>query len=87
MIYSVVVTSQGKETPLKVGKKALTLGLDGPDLNYVPFSDMIIVHSGTVDLGSSKTIYFTSPSNPAEYWIVCTFHVHAYTMRTKLIVK
>ncbi len=87
MIHNVVVTNQGKETPLKVGEMALGLGLEGPDLNYVPFSDMVLAHSGTVGPEDSETIYFTSPSEPGEYWIVCTFPGHAFTMRTKLIVK
>jgi azurin len=87
MIHNVVVTKQGKETPLKVGEIALSLGLDGPDYNYVPFSDLVIAHSGTVGPDDSETIYFTSPKEPGEYWIVCTFPGHAFTMRTKLIVK
>ncbi|GAB1855384.1 hypothetical protein MHTCC0001_02180 [Flavobacteriaceae bacterium MHTCC 0001] len=87
MIHNVVVTKQGEETPLKVGEMALGLGLDGPNLNYVPFSDLVIAHSGTVGPEDSETIYFMSPSEPGEYWIVCTFPGHAFTMRTKLIVK
>jgi len=87
MIHNVVITKQGKETPLKIGEMALKLGLDGPDLNYVPFSDLVIAHSGTVGPEDKETIYFTSPSEAGEYWIVCTFPGHAYTMRTKLIVK
>ncbi|APZ46089.1 large, multifunctional secreted protein [Polaribacter reichenbachii] len=87
MIHNIVITKQGKETPLKVGEMALKLGLDGPDLNYVPFSDLVIAHSGTVGPEGSETIYFTSPSKAGEYWIVCTFPGHSFTMRTKLIVK
>ncbi len=87
MIHNVVVTKRGEETPLKVGEMALNLGLDGADLNYVPFSDLVLAHSGTVGPEGSETIYFTSPSEPGEYWIVCTFPGHAFTMRTKLIVK
>ncbi|GAA4234541.1 hypothetical protein GCM10022291_14190 [Postechiella marina] len=87
MIHNVVVTKQGKETPLKVGEMALKLGLEGPDLNYVPFSDLVLAHSGTVGPEGTETIYFTSPSEPGEYWIVCTFPGHSFTMRTKLIVK
>ncbi|KAA5826375.1 auracyanin family protein [Algibacter amylolyticus] len=87
MIHNVVITKPGKETPLKIGEMALNLGLDGPDLNYVPFSDLVLFHSGTVGPESNETIYFTSPSEPGEYWIVCTFPGHSFTMRTKLIVK
>ncbi|MHB0755564.1 plastocyanin/azurin family copper-binding protein [Polaribacter sp. M15] len=87
MIHNIVITKQGKETPFKVGEMALKLGLDGPDLNYVPFSDLVIAHSGTVGPEDSETIYFTSPSKAGEYWIVCTFPGHSFTMKTKLIVK
>ncbi len=87
MIHNVVITKQGKETPLKIGELALKLGLDGPALNYVPFNDLVLAHSGTVGPEESETIYFTSPSEPGEYWIVCTFPGHSFTMRTKLIVK
>jgi len=87
MIHNVVITKQGEETPLKVGEMALGLGLDGPNLNYVPFTDLVLAHSGTVGPEQSETIYFNSPSKPGVYWIVCTFPGHAYTMRTKLIVK
>lgn len=87
MIHNVVITKEGEETPLKVGEMALGLGLDGPDLNYVPFSDLVLAHSGTVGPGNSETIYFTSPKKSGEYWIVCTFPGHAYTMRAKLIVQ
>ncbi|WP_299554061.1 plastocyanin/azurin family copper-binding protein [Seonamhaeicola sp.] len=88
MIHNVVITSkQGKDIALKVGQEALGLGLDGPDLNYVPFSDLVLAHSGTVGPEDSETIYFTSPDEPGEYWIVCTFPGHYLTMLTKLIVK
>ncbi len=87
MIHNVVITKPGKKTPLKIGELALNLGLEGPDLNYVPFNDLVLFHSGTVGPESNETIYFTSPSEPGEYWIVCTFPGHSFTMRTKLIIK
>lgn len=88
MIHNIVITKKtGKETTKKIGELALNLGLKGPDLNYVPFSDLVLAHSGTVGPGGSETIYFTSPSEPGEYWIVCTFPGHYFTMLTKLIVK
>ena len=87
MIHNVVITKPGKETPLKIGEMALNLELDGPDLNYVPFSALVLFHSGTVEPESNETIYFTPPSEPGEYWIVCTFPGHSFTMRTKLVVK
>ncbi|MCL7763965.1 plastocyanin/azurin family copper-binding protein [Polaribacter sp. Z014] len=87
MIHNVVITKPGKETPLKIGELALSLGLEGSDLNYVPFDDRILFHTGTVPPESNETIYFKSPSEPGEYWIVCTFPGHSFSMRAKLIVK
>ncbi|WP_010133999.1 plastocyanin/azurin family copper-binding protein [Ochrovirga pacifica] len=87
MIHNVVVTKQGANTPLKVGEMALKLGLDGPDLNYVPFTGMVIAHTGAVGPESTETIYFEAPSEPGTYWMVCTFPGHSNTMRAKLIVK
>lgn len=87
MLHNVVLTKKGVSTPEKVGNLALNLGLSGPDFNYVPFTDMVLYHSGIVSPHSSETIYFTAPSTPGIYWMVCTFPGHSYTMRTKFIVK
>lgn len=88
MIHNVVITKKtGKETAHTIGQEALNLGLEGPDLNYVPFSDLVLAHTGTVGPEQSETIYFTSPSEPGEYWIVCTFPGHYLTMLTKFTVK
>ena len=87
MLHNVVITKTGVDTPNKVGELALNLGLDGADLNYVPDTDMVLAHSGIVGPESKETIYFTAPSAPGEYWIICTFPGHYFTMRTKLIVE
>ena len=87
MLHNIVITKTGEETPLKVGQMVLELGLDGPDLNYVPNTDLVLAHSGIVGPESHETIYFTAPNEPGTYWIVCTFPGHSFTMRTKLIVK
>jgi azurin len=63
------------------------LGLDGADQNYVPDSDLVLYHTGIVEPGAAEKIYFQTPSEPGEYWIVCTFPGHAKVMRAKLIVK
>ena len=66
---------------------ALELGLDGPDKNYVPDSDLVLFHTGILQPESSESIYFQVPKRRGEYWIVCTFPGHSKTMRAKLIVK
>lgn len=87
MLHNVVITMPGADTPTKVGEMALNLGLDGPDLSYVPDSDLVLFHTGIVGPEDSETIYFEAPSTPGDYWIVCTFPGHSATMRAKFIVK
>ena len=86
MLHNLVFTSTAPNAADKVGNLALQLGLDGADLNYVPDSDLVIVHTGIVQPGSSEQIYFQVPWDPGEYWIVCTFPGHAASMRIKVIV-
>lgn len=87
MLHNLVITKKGEDSVDKVADMALQLGLDGADLNYVPDSDLIIVHTGILQPESSEQIYFQVPREPGEYWIVCTFPGHATSMRVKLIVK
>lgn len=87
MLHNMVIMKPGEETPNTVGSLASNLGLSGSKLNYVPFNDLVLFHSGIVKPGESETIYFTAPKQAGEYWIVCTFPGHSFTMRTKLIVK
>ncbi|MEX0289724.1 MAG: sulfocyanin-like copper-binding protein [Flavobacteriaceae bacterium] len=87
MLHNLVVTTKGADSADKVGNMALQLGLDGADLNYVPDSDMVLVHTGILQPESSETIYFQVPREAGQYWIVCTFPGHATSMRIRLIVK
>ena len=86
MLHNLVITQKGDAVD-KVADMALELGLDGADLNYVPDSDQVIVHTGILEPETSEKIYFQVPNSPGEYWIVCTFPGHAASMRIKLIVK
>lgn len=87
MLHNLVITQKGSESVDKVADLALKLGLDGADMNYVPDSDLVLVHTGILEPGSSEKIYFQVPREPGEYWIVCTFPGHSQTMRVKLIVR
>lgn len=87
MMHNLVITQSGTASVDKVADLALKLGLDGQDLNFVPESDLIIVHTGILVPDSSEKIYFETPGKVGEYWIVCTFPGHAESMRIKLIVK
>jgi len=87
MLHNLVVVQPVPDGPDKVGAMALELGLDGPDKNYVPDSDLVLYHTGILEPESSESIYFQVPKRRGEYWIVCTFPGHSKTMRAKLIVK
>ncbi|WP_289042080.1 sulfocyanin-like copper-binding protein [uncultured Zobellia sp.] len=87
MLHNLVITDRGESSVNEVGDLALHLGLDGADLNYVPDSDLVLVHTGIVQPESEETIYFDTPKFAGEYWIVCTFPGHSASMRIKLIVE
>ncbi|WP_209399476.1 sulfocyanin-like copper-binding protein [Pseudozobellia sp. WGM2] len=87
MLHNLVITEQGEASVNEVAQMALNLGLDGADVNYVPESDLVLVHTGIVQPESEETIFFDVPNKPGDYWIVCTFPGHANTMRIKLIVE
>ncbi|WP_339709707.1 plastocyanin/azurin family copper-binding protein [uncultured Kriegella sp.] len=87
MLHNLVITEKGKESVDEVGRLALLLGLDGPDNNYVPDTELVLNHTGILQPESSETIYVQIPDTPGEYWIVCTFPGHSSIMRAKLIVE
>ncbi len=87
MLHNLVIVQPGPDSPDKVGEMAVALGLKGPDLNYVPDTDLVLFHTGILQPETAEKIYFQVPKRRGEYWIVCTFPGHSYTMRAKLIVK
>jgi len=46
-----------------------------------------LFHTGIIQPEKSESIYFEAPRKSGEYWILCTFPGHSFTMRAKLIVK
>jgi azurin len=87
MMHNLVITQKGKVSVDKVGQMALMLGLDGPDYNFVPDTDLVLYHTAILQPETAETIYVRIPNEPGEYWIVCTFPGHSSVMRTKLIVQ
>ncbi len=71
----------------KVAQLALEMGLNGPDYNFVPDSDLVINHTGILQPETTEKIYVQIPNIKGTYWIVCTFPGHAKTMRIKLTVN
>lgn len=87
MLHNLVILQQGAGNADKVGKMALELGLDGPDMSYVPDSDLVLFHTGVIQPEGAESLYFEAPKVKGEYWILCTFPGHSLIMRAKLIVK
>ncbi|PCJ95450.1 MAG: auracyanin family protein [Flavobacteriaceae bacterium] len=87
MLHNLVITEKDVASVDKVGELALELGLDAEDYNYVPDTELVLYHTGILQPNASEKIYFKTPSEPGEYWIVCTFPGHSAVMRAKLIVK
>jgi len=87
MLHNLVILQKGEANADKVGQMAMELGLDGPDLNYVPNTDLVLSHTGIIQPETSESLYFQAPREVGEYWILCTFPGHSLTMRAKLIVK
>jgi azurin len=79
MPHNIVVTMPGKAN--EVGTLAMKLGVDGPEMQYVPASDLVLYHSGMVQPGQQETIYFTAPDTPGDYMYVCTYPGHAFIMQ------
>lgn len=87
MLHNLVITDKKSDAANIVGQLAADMGLDGADFNYVPESDLVLVHSGIVQPETQEKIYFQVPWQAGEYWIVCTFPGHSASMRIKLIVE
>lgn len=69
-----------------VAQNALNMGLQGPQLDYVPQSDDVLFHTSLVGINESQSIYFTAPELPDDYPYVCTFPGHWQTMQGTMTV-
>lgn len=65
----------------KVGKTALSLGIDGTAKNWVPDLKEILFHTKIVQPGSTEVIYFVAPVAEGDYEYVCTYPGHYMSMR------
>lgn len=73
-------------TAIEVGELAMKLGLKGTELSYIPNTDKLLYHTNLLGPGAMETIYFTAPTVPGNYTIVCTVPGHAYVMQSTLKV-
>ena len=84
MLHNLVVVMPG--TADAVAAEAISLGLEGAAMGYVPEMKEVLYHTALLQPGTSESIYFTAPLEPGEYVFVCTFPGHAVTMRGVLKV-
>lgn len=78
MLHNVVIARPGSLDA--VGKAALTMGIDGPDLGYVPRSDAVLFNTCLLQPGASQSLYFTAPEKPGSYPYLCTYPGHYLKM-------
>ena len=85
MQHNVVIVKPGSAT--RIADAALTLGLAGTRLNFVPNSADVLFNSALLDPQKSESIYFYAPETPGEYPFICTFPGHAVTMKGVMRVR
>jgi azurin/glucose/arabinose dehydrogenase len=87
MLHNFVVVQPG--TAVEVGNMAIKLGLDGPNMHYIPKTEKVLYHTNLLQPETAESIYFTAPATPGEYTYVCTFPGHAYVMQgiLKVVAK
>ncbi len=83
MLHNLVVVKPN--TADQVGEKAIALGIDGPQVGYIPESENILFHTCLLQPESVESIYFIAPE-PGTYTYVCTFPGHAAVMRGTMTV-
>jgi azurin len=84
MQHNIVITAPGAAN--ETGEKAMKLGLKGPDMQYVPNSNKVLVHSNILEPGQTEALFFVAPSVPGIYQFVCTYPGHYAAMQGVLRV-
>jgi azurin/glucose/arabinose dehydrogenase len=85
MLHNVVIVKPGAS--VRVADAALTLGLDGTRLSFVPRSDEVLFNTALIEPQKSESIYFEAPRIPGDYAFLCTFPGHAATMQGVMRVR
>ena len=78
MLHNWVLTKPGKWE--EVGKTAMTMGLKGSELGYVPDTEDVLFNTCVLQPESSQAIYFIAPK-AGEYPYICSIPGHYYAMR------
>lgn len=83
MLHNLVMVQPN--TADQVGQLAIDLGIDGPQVGYIPASENILFHTCLLQPESVESIYFIAPE-PGTYTYVCTFPGHSAVMRGTMTV-
>jgi azurin len=78
MLHNVVIVKPGQME--KTGQAALRMGIDGPNLGYVPDASDVLYNTCLLQPETSESIYFTAPEKPGNYPYLCTYPGHYKTM-------
>jgi len=79
MQHNLVIVTPGKAD--EVGKEAMNLGLDGPQMQYVPKDKKVLYHTKLLQPQSGESIFFTAPITEGEYSYICSYPGHYLIMR------
>lgn len=72
--------------PVGIGQEIATAGIAaGPDANFTPADDRIIVSTKMTNMGEELTVTFTAPA-AGDYEYICTYPGHYPVMLGKLTV-
>ena len=84
MLHNLVIVAPGEAD--RIAEEAMNLGIQGQSMQFVPEDDAVLYYTNLLQPETEETIYFTAPSVPGDYTIVCTFPGHGMTMRATLTV-
>lgn len=84
MLHNLVITKPGAAD--RVGEAAMSLGLNGEKLAFVPALSEVLFHTRLLGPSEKEAIYFTAPTQPGDYQYVCTYPGHYLVMRGLLKV-
>jgi putative membrane-bound dehydrogenase-like protein len=85
MPHNILLVNPGKLE--EVAQKAMTLGAQGFEKQWIPDSPEILWASRLLDHGKEQVLEFTTPAKPGEYPYVCTFPGHHLIMKGVLVVQ
>jgi azurin len=78
MSHNLVFTQPGARE--EVVNKALKMGAEGLEANFVPSSSKVLAYIPVIAPGQTASVTFSAPKEPGVYPFVCTFPGHGLVM-------